>query len=125
MLPSPARMCHRTGFEKSCRKLVAEGHCERWASHDLIHPITKVQAKESGCADDLSLLMLMRINNAQIETTASVDKTHNAAEAAEKINSANVQALGRLATAMGAIVDVVERAPALSAPATKLIEAHQ
>lgn len=30
MLPNKEIKCHHTGFTKSCRALVADGHCDMW-----------------------------------------------------------------------------------------------
>lgn len=53
-LPPKEKKCHHTGFEKSCRALVAEGSCDRWKFHPGPSPF-KFDKKPSewGCLDDM------------------------------------------------------------------------
>ncbi len=80
MFPSEKRMCHRTGFALGCRALVADGKCERWANLDVIDPQTKEKRLIYNCMDDFQVILLAKLGNAQNETTASIDKTHNGNE---------------------------------------------
>ena len=83
-LPNEKRMCHHTGFKKQCRKLVTDGHCERWIHLQGYDVNTGVEFSESNCADDWHLKVglenarQVKSNAAAIETqTAEMQKQHN------------------------------------------------
>lgn len=62
-IPNEKRKCHRCNFEKSCRALVLEGACERWAKISGSHPQTGQPLEEWGCIDDLQHILLLEIGN--------------------------------------------------------------
>lgn len=81
MLPSKQRMCHRTGFDKSCRQLVADDACGRWRKISGV-PASGKEEDLWDCIDDhahtLSLNILAAI---QGEAAASEQFRNVVAEA--------------------------------------------
>lgn len=109
-LPDTKRRCHHTGFTKGCRKLVADGHCQRWVQVQGAHPQTGEPLSRWSCVDDLAPMLLIENAQQQRQTCASIDKLrHEAAQRGDAQRDAMLDALGALPATLGA-------------PATPLIE---
>lgn len=71
-LPPKERGCHRTGFERKCRELVAEGLCQRWVCVRGQHPQTGKDLDTYGCAEDMVPMLLIENSRCQRETRDAV-----------------------------------------------------
>jgi hypothetical protein len=77
-LPDPNVKCHRTGFKKSCHKMVTECQCRLWVKVQGQHP--QVDGKTVDyydCADAWTPLLLLEVAAKVRENTASTDKVAN------------------------------------------------
>lgn len=54
-LPDKDKLCHHTGFEKTCLGLVAGGTCQRWRALPGKDVFTGEAREQWGCIDDLVL----------------------------------------------------------------------
>jgi hypothetical protein len=77
MLPDKEIMCHRTGFTKSCRSIVAEGQCQLWMNIIGLHPQTGEQINQWKCADAWLPLLMIENSKMQRETGAAVESFRN------------------------------------------------
>lgn len=77
MLPDKTKMCHRTGFEKSCRNLVADGVCTRWMQIQGNNPNTGEPVNRYDCVDDWVPLLLIENSQQQRQTGAAVESFKN------------------------------------------------
>jgi len=85
MLPDDKRMCHHTGFERSCCDLVGSKKCQRWAHIQGTHPQTGQPLDHYGCIDDQQSMLLMSIGKLTMEAgaeTAQLRKTIEKARSA-------------------------------------------
>lgn len=96
-LPSKDVFCHRTGFEKNCRELVASGKCNRWIGIAGRHPQTGETFSRHDCIDNWTPVLLMDSAKLQSETGAEVNRLRN--EVAEA-NGARVSAAAELRQAL-------------------------
>lgn len=72
LLPPKDLMCHRTGFEKSCRLLVAEGKCNRWKTLEGVDPETLAPMVRSDCVDNWSITLLIDLAGKLVKGTSGV-----------------------------------------------------
>lgn len=61
MLADPKLGCHRTGFAKKCRKLVADGHCNRWIQIEGTNPVNGETVNRWDCVDNWPITLLIDI----------------------------------------------------------------
>ena len=84
-LPSAKRMCHRTGFTKSCLKLVQSGACERWKHLQGMNRNTGQMMVMAGrCIDDMLPDLMIENTQMQRETGAAVESFRNEMEKANE-----------------------------------------
>jgi hypothetical protein len=76
-LPDKDIGCHRTGFEKSCRDLVAAGRCRRWVLIQGAHPQTDEPVNRYDCIDNWIPLLLMDVGRNVSQGVAGTDKVAN------------------------------------------------
>jgi hypothetical protein len=74
MLPDKDAKCHLTGFEKSCRQLVADGACTRWKMLFVNNPATGVDEHSYDCIDNHAHMLRYSMLRALDQNTASLDK---------------------------------------------------
>lgn len=77
MMPSKDRMCHCTGFARSCRELVTSEACGRWSKIEGTHPQTGAPLDQWGCDDDHEKLLLMNIARHVVGTQAATESFRN------------------------------------------------
>lgn len=77
-LPPEKKMCHRTGFEKSCRELCLSGACQdRWVGAE-VHDKTKdVKFFKWACVDDLTHYIQFGIESRLLGIQAAVEDRGN------------------------------------------------
>lgn len=80
MLPDKNLGCHRTGFAKSCRSLLASGKCRRWRMVLGEDPQTAAPLQAWDCIDNHAYVIALSTGRALEQLTASTDKAHNADE---------------------------------------------
>jgi hypothetical protein len=95
MLPDAKRRCHCTGFTKSCRKLVADGHCQgRWLQVQGANPQTGETISRWECVDSLMPMLLIESTQQQRQTCASIDRLrHETAQRGDAQQEAMIEAL--------------------------------
>ena len=76
-LPDKEVMCHKTGFEKSCKSLVVDGVCNRWMQIQGNNPNTGEPLNQSKCIDDWTPYLLMENSKMQRQTGAAVESLIN------------------------------------------------
>lgn len=90
MLPSDKTVrCHETGFKKSCFDMVNKYKCRKWVHFTGPHPQTRAIIDQWDCRDHLEHLFWMQAMQAQMHTTASVDKLANEVQKANDGGVAN------------------------------------
>ena len=76
--PDKAKMCHRTGFEKSCRDLLDDKICQgRWVNVIGKNPQTDEPVNRWGCVDDQAVLIQMSIEARLVGIQAAVESRGN------------------------------------------------
>ena len=102
MLPDAKRKCHHTGFTKSCRKLVVDGHCQgRWVQVQGVHPQTGEALSRWECVDNLTPMLLLESTQQQRQTCASIDRLrHETAQRGDSQREAMIQAVAALPAAL-------------------------
>ena len=76
--PDKAKMCHRTGFEKSCRDLLDARICQdRWVNIIGRNPQTDESINRWGCVDDQAMLIQMSIEHRLVGIQAAVESRGN------------------------------------------------
>jgi hypothetical protein len=75
--PDDRIMCHRCGFEKSCKSLVSEGQCRLWMQVLGKHPQTDESLSQWGCADEFLPLLIIENSQQQRATGAAVESFRN------------------------------------------------
>jgi len=77
MLPDPKVKCPATGFQRSCREIIAECDCPKFVSIKGSDPQTGTIVDRHGCVD--SFLPLLLIENAQMsrQTGAAIESFRN------------------------------------------------
>lgn len=76
-LPDKEIGCHRTGFEKKCRHLVAEGICNRWMHIIGMDPNTGTNIDMYDCMDNWLPKLLIENSQQQRQTAAAVESFRN------------------------------------------------
>lgn len=61
MFPDKKIKCHRTGFTKSCHKLVTSGTCTRWSQFEGTHPVTGEQINGFDCNDNWEITFQLNV----------------------------------------------------------------
>lgn len=80
-LPDSKRKCHCTGFTKSCRKLVVDGHCQgRWLQLLGTHPQTGEARNVWDCIDNHAHVLRLALVQQQAQTGAGVDRMRHEAQ---------------------------------------------
>lgn len=77
MMPPKERMCHLTGFTKSCRQLVNDEACGRWSQVQGRHPQTGVEMDRWACVDDHIPTLLLTIAKLTLEAGAATESFRN------------------------------------------------
>jgi hypothetical protein len=77
MLPDKDIGCHRTGFTRKCRELVAAGECNRFIQVQGMHPQTEERFSRWDCVDNWAPLLLIDNTRHQAQTCASIDRFNN------------------------------------------------
>jgi hypothetical protein len=76
--PDKKKMCHRTGFEKSCRDLLDSGACQgRWVEVIGRNPQTDAAVHAWGCVDDQVHLLQLAVESRLIGIQAAVESRGN------------------------------------------------
>ncbi len=86
MLPDKDIKCHRTGFEKSCRALVADGACNRWKLLQGTDPTTGAPINLHDCIDNHAHTLLIAAVRALESNSAAVESMRNEAKKAHDDN---------------------------------------
>lgn len=73
-LPQKDVMCHRTGFEKSCRTCVIEHNCRLWQHIQGTDPNTGQEINSWHCADEMRNKFIMDGAKEMRQAGASADK---------------------------------------------------
>ncbi len=76
-LPDTKTMCHRTGFTKSCRKLVVGEKCKRWMTIAGANPNTGEPVNKSDCVDNWTPLLMIENSQQQRQTAAAIESFRN------------------------------------------------
>ena len=76
-LPDKDTMCHRTGFNKSCRELVVGEACKRWLQIQGNHPNSGEPLNKSMCNDDWLPILMMENSQMQRQTGAAIESFRN------------------------------------------------
>ena len=76
-LPDKDVMCHKTGFSKSCNKLVSSGKCNRWMQIQGSDPNTGEPVNRHKCVDDWIPMLLIENSQMQRQTGAAVESLRN------------------------------------------------
>lgn len=76
-LPDKETMCHRTGFEKSCRDMVCNSGCRLWTQVQGAHPQTGETISHYNCADAWLPVMLVENSQMSRQTGAAVESLRN------------------------------------------------
>lgn len=77
-IPDKKRMCHLTGFTKSCRDLVMDEACQnRWVNVIGQNPQTLEKFNMWGCVDDQTTMLQMRIEHRLMGVQAAVESRGN------------------------------------------------
>ena len=77
LLPKPDMGCHRTGFDKNCRDLVASGRCKRWMQVVGADPNTGEPVNRFDCVDNWIPILLIENSQQQRQTAAAVESFRN------------------------------------------------
>ena len=88
MNPPKERMCHCTGFTKSCRDLVVSEACGRWTHVQGCHPQTGAPMDYYACVDDTIPVLLMSIGKMAAAGTAATESFRNEVVARQDQNMA-------------------------------------
>ena len=108
-LPHAEIGCHRTGFSRKCRELVAAGECCRWVQVQGMDPQTGEKFSRSDCVDNWGPMLAIEQGRKLNEIGAAVESLRNettkahaqaAQEIAKSVQSAVI--LSRLALAVAA-----------------------
>lgn len=113
LYPDKESMCHRTGFEKSCRELVSSGACKRWRIVEGEHPQTKAVLRKWDCIDNHLLVLQLDQTKKLLEMGAAIESFRNEV----------VDANNHFAAVFGGAIRKRENDLALAASAPKAIEA--
>lgn len=74
MFPDAKKMCHRTGFEKSCAELVASGKCQdRWVHINGQNKNTGEDINRFGCVDDHAYLLQIGMEHRLVGIQSAVE----------------------------------------------------
>lgn len=76
-LPNKDIGCHHTGFEKSCRELVASGRCNRWVQLQGLDRNTGQPFNEWNCTDNWSVRLQVEGNQMTREAGAATETLRN------------------------------------------------
>ena len=77
-MPPKERMCHLTGFTKSCRELVTSDACGRWANILGQDPQrTNVTIDKWACIDDHVPFLLLEIGKLTLQAGAATESFRN------------------------------------------------
>lgn len=88
-LPSKTRMCHRCGFEKSCRDLVVSEACDRWKKIPWnTHPMTGEKHEDYACVDDHIFAQLLDLQRQIGCTTLEMNQMRNEFKESHQANVA-------------------------------------
>lgn len=77
MLPDKEIGCHRTGFSRKCRDLVASGECARFIQIQGNNPNTGEPTNKWDCIDNWTPLLLIENSQMQRQTGAAVESFRN------------------------------------------------
>lgn len=77
LLPDPKIKCHRTGFRKSCRDIVARGQCQLWIGLQGTDPNTGAPIDKFACADSWLPMLMVENSQQQRQTAAAVESFRN------------------------------------------------
>lgn len=76
--PDKKKMCHRTGFEKSCRDLLDDGTCQgRWVNVQGRNPQTDEIINKWGCVDDQAVLIQLSMEARLVGVQAAIESRGN------------------------------------------------
>lgn len=76
-LPKETTKCHLTGFEKSCRELVASGACQRWINVQGMNPQTGETVNQWNCTDNWMPMLLIENSKKLNEVGAAIESFRN------------------------------------------------
>ena len=76
-LPDKELGCHRAGFDKSCRDLVAKGRCNRWTAETVTDRATGRIHVRHDCLDNWQVQYLKDSARHQNETGAAIESFRN------------------------------------------------
>jgi hypothetical protein len=77
MLPDKNVKCPSTGFNKSCREIIAEWTCPKWVKISGMNPNTGEQLDDYGCVDSFLPMLLIENSKQQRSTAAAVESFRN------------------------------------------------
>lgn len=77
MMPPKERMCHLTGFTKSCRELVTSEACCRWSNIVGTNPQTGATVDKWACIDDHVPFLLLEIGKLTLQAGAATESFRN------------------------------------------------
>lgn len=77
MLPDEKVKCHRTAFEKSCRDMVVNCHCQLWVHISGFNRNTGQQMDHYACVDRVKVDLTIENTQAQQSTAKAVESTRN------------------------------------------------
>lgn len=75
MLADPKLCCHRTGFAKKCRSLVAEGKCNRWIMIEGNDPVTNQPLQRWDCVDNWHIALLLDVSKRIANGSRDVERS--------------------------------------------------
>lgn len=82
MFPDKKIKCHRTGFTKSCHKLVTSGTCTRWSQFEGTDPVTGKQINGYDCNDNweitFQLNVIRKLQNGFLGLQEAIESFRNA-----------------------------------------------
>lgn len=77
--PDPRKMCHHTGFKRSCKKLLDSGACQgRWVEVSLNNLTKEGSHAAWGCSDEFHFVMGMVQEKRLLGIQAAVEMRGNA-----------------------------------------------
>lgn len=94
--PDERVMCHRTGFEKSCRDMVVNKRCPLWMQIAGANPNTGEPINGYGCADAITPLLIIENSQQQRQTGAAIESFRNEMVEANRLALSSTQEVKRL-----------------------------
>jgi hypothetical protein len=77
MLPDPKIRCPATGFDRTCREIIAECDCPKFVKIAGTDPNTGVHIDKMGCVDSFLPMLLIENAKESRQTGAAVESFRN------------------------------------------------